>query len=30
MVADGLPITVCCGVLEVSESGFRMWRKRPP
>ncbi|MFB4320731.1 IS3 family transposase, partial [Actinomadura sp. 21ATH] len=30
MVAEGLPITVCCRVLNVSESGFHMWRKRPP
>ncbi|XVQ07153.1 IS3 family transposase [Spirillospora sp. CA-255316] len=29
MVAEGRPITVCCRVLNISESGFHMWRKRP-
>ncbi|GAA2146888.1 hypothetical protein GCM10009727_48570 [Actinomadura napierensis] len=30
MAGEGLPIKVCCRVLCVSESGFHMWRKRPP
>ncbi|TDB75195.1 IS3 family transposase [Actinomadura sp. KC216] len=30
MAADGLPIAACCKILNVSESGFHMWRRRPP
>jgi transposase InsO family protein len=30
MAAQGFPIRVCCRVLEVSESGFCAWRRRPP
>ncbi|GAA3971630.1 hypothetical protein GCM10023085_62180 [Actinomadura viridis] len=30
MAGECLPIKVCCRVLSVSESGFHMWRKRPP
>ncbi|TMQ93463.1 hypothetical protein ETD83_25470 [Actinomadura soli] len=27
---EGLPIATCCRILQVSESGFHMWRRRPP
>ncbi|MFI0479666.1 IS3 family transposase [Actinomadura sp. 9N215] len=30
MATDGLPIAACCKILKVSESGFHMWRRRPP
>jgi putative transposase len=30
MAAHGLPVQVCCRVLEVSQSGYSAWRNRPP
>ena len=30
MAAHGLPVQVCCRVLEVSQSGYDAWRSRPP
>jgi putative transposase len=30
MAAEGLPVEVCCRVLDVSVSGYHAWRMRPP
>jgi putative transposase len=30
LAAQGLPVQVCCRMLEVSESGYDAWRSRPP
>jgi putative transposase len=30
MAAQGLPVQICCRVLEVSESGYYAWGSRPP